>query len=110
MSNLFCRPIASFSGLRLTRVAASLSRIVLLTLPMAHAGETMPMGPSQSGGPASTPLSRYQKWQDAPVQDWTAANDRVGEIGGWLTYLRDAQPPEGASDAGGQGHTGHSGQ
>ncbi|MEW5966750.1 MAG: hypothetical protein AB1720_07085 [Pseudomonadota bacterium] len=44
------------------------------------------------------PFKHYQGWRDEPVQDWRAANDRVGEVGGWRTYLREAQP------AGGGGH------
>lgn len=34
----------------------------------------------------------YQGWRDEPLQDWREANRRVGEIGGWRTYLREAPP------------------
>lgn len=37
------------------------------------------------------PFKNYQGWRDEPVADWRALNERVGEIGGWRTYLREAQ-------------------
>lgn len=66
--------------------------------------------------PAPTPFNLYQRWQDEPVQDWRESNDRVGEIGGWKSYLRAAQQPGvgqapngGASDAPAHNHHGHHG-
>lgn len=68
--------------------------------------------------PAAT-FKNFQGWRDAPVQDWRAVNDRVGEVGGWRTYLRESQPAagggghdHGAAPAqpqppGGTGHGGH---
>lgn len=55
---------------------------------------------------ASAPFARYQGWRDEPLQDWREANERVGEVGGWRTYLREAQP---AADDAGQGQHGHQG-
>ena len=49
----------------------------------------------------AAPFKHYQGWRDEPVHDWRAANDRVGEIGGWRTYLRESQP---AGAAGGHDH------
>lgn len=64
------------------------------------------------------PFKTYQGWRDEPVLDWRAANDRVGEVGGWRTYLREAQPegdgghdhgasrpkPQAPVDSGNHGH------
>lgn len=50
------------------------------------------------------PFERYQGWRDEPLQDWREANDRVGEIGGWRTYLRESQ------EAGGEAASGKHGQ
>jgi hypothetical protein len=50
----------------------------------------------------------YQGWRDEPLQDWRQANQRVGEIGGWRTYLREAQP-EGGAGQDAPGHPGHHG-
>lgn len=32
----------------------------------------------------------YQPYADQPVQPWREANDRVGQIGGWRVYAREA--------------------
>ncbi|MBT9567437.1 MAG: hypothetical protein IV085_03985 [Thiobacillus sp.] len=112
MPNAFCRLKASLTPARTLCAAASLSCIYLLTLPVAHATDsiTRPMGSPVAGdspsASAPTPLSQYQKWQDAPVQDWAASNRRVGEIGGWMTYLRDAQSSGSAPDTGAHSHHG----
>ena len=47
------------------------------------------------------PFERYQSWREAPPGDWRKLNERVGEIGGWRTYLRESQ------DEGGHDHHGH---
>lgn len=58
---------------------------------------------------ANTPLKHYQGWRDEPLQDWREANERVGAIGGWRTYLREAQPGSEGADSGQaqHGHHGH---
>lgn len=62
------------------------------------------------------PFEHYQSWRDEPVQDWRASNDRVGEVGGWRTYLRESQAAGGGHDHGAppsqpaadpHGHHGH---
>lgn len=71
----------------------------MVWMPAAQAAEAVP--PEQA---ASSPFTHYQGWRDEPLEDWRAANERVGEIGGWRTYLREAQP---AGDDAGQGRHGH---
>lgn len=56
----------------------------------------------------SAPFENYQGWRDESLQDWRQANDRVGEIGGWRTYLREAQP-EGGAGKDAPDHPGHHG-
>jgi hypothetical protein len=58
---------------------------------------------------AATPFKEYRGWRDEPLEDWRQANERVGEIGGWRTYLREAQqdgdgPDSGQSQPGRHGH------
>lgn len=55
------------------------------------------------------PFDRYQAWRDTPPLDWRAANERVGEIGGWRTYLREAQPGGDTADDGDQAQHDHRG-
>lgn len=39
-------------------------------------------------------LSGYRAWGETPALSWQQANDDVTRIGGWRTYLRQAQEPE----------------
>lgn len=34
-------------------------------------------------------LSGYEAYKEQSVQPWKAANDKVGEIGGWRTYAKE---------------------
>jgi hypothetical protein len=75
---------------------------MLVGLPAAHAAESS--SPEQA---LSAPFEHYQRWRAAPLEDWRAANERVGAIGGWRTYLREAQQEGG--DAGSDAHRDHPG-
>ena len=61
----------------------------MLAGPAAQAAKIPPSEPARE--PAA-PFDRYQGWRDTPLADWRAANDRVGEVGGWRAYLRESQP------------------
>lgn len=52
------------------------------------------------------PFKQYQGWRDEPLQDWRKANERVGAIGGWRTYLRESQPADEAGMERGGAHSG----
>ncbi|GIZ13772.1 hypothetical protein [Pseudomonas sp. NCCP-436] len=57
-----------------------------------------------------SPLHDYQAQVDEPLQDWRAANDLVGRIGGWRTYSMEGwqQSGEQADEpAAGGGHVHH---
>ena len=41
-----------------------------------------------------SPLTQYRKHSDEKVISWREANDTVGRIGGWRTYLREARQPD----------------
>lgn len=87
MLNTVFRRAAPRARARLSRRAVLWACAWALCAPAAHAA-----GPSRPSAPA--PFAHYQGWRDEPLQDWRAANDRVGEIGGWRTYLRESQPAE----------------
>jgi outer membrane protein TolC len=42
----------------------------------------------------TSPIVDYQKFSDEKVLPWKAANDKVGEIGGWRAYTKEAQAVE----------------
>lgn len=39
----------------------------------------------------TSPMVNYQPFVDGKVTSWKAANDQVGQIGGWRTYAKEAQ-------------------
>jgi hypothetical protein len=106
MLNSICRPAASPARARLFRVAAPWACAWMLAAPVAHAAETLSMPMDKAAPP---PFGHYQNWRDEPLRDWRESNDRVGEIGGWLTYLRESQQDGGGADSGSQGHHDHHG-
>jgi hypothetical protein len=55
----------------------------------------------------TAPFKQYRGWRDEPLQDWRAANERVGEIGGWRTYLRESQQGGDGADRSGAHPGGH---
>jgi hypothetical protein len=85
---------ARFSGL----VAAC---AWLTVMPAAQAAEAI------ASRPAAAPFDHYQHWRDDPLQDWRKANDHVGEIGGWRTYLRESQQTGEHPDQSGHDHHAH---
>ena len=42
----------------------------------------------------TSPVADYQPFVDEKVTSWKAANDKVGQIGGWRAYAKEAQQPE----------------
>lgn len=82
----------------------------LLAFAVLTASATVPaqaiaaQDPAQRQAEAPQPVYRsafglYRPWQEQALGDWRALNDRVGRIGGWRTYLREAHAPEPASPA-----------
>ena len=58
-------------------------------------------------------LSGYEAYKEQSVQPWKAANDKVGEIGGWRAYAKEIKSgePASAKDAApvSDPHSGHHG-
>ena len=53
---------------------------------------------STPGAPAyRSAFDGYRRHADQPVGSWQEANDRVGRIGGWRAYAREAQGGDAAS-------------
>lgn len=42
----------------------------------------------------TSPIANYQLFVDEKIAGWKAANDKVGQIGGWRAYAKEAQQPE----------------
>lgn len=82
---------------------------VFSTFSSAYAENELEGSVPESAGAGSTvprlrvpeyrsPLSAYQAFEDPDPLDWKKANDRVGEIGGWRVYSREAFESEEAND------------
>ncbi|MDP3245964.1 MAG: hypothetical protein Q8M93_03260 [Polaromonas sp.] len=102
MLNVFYRHAARLAHALFFRLATLLACTSMMWMPGAHAVEADP--PKAA---AAAPFEHYQGWRDDPLQDWRQANERVGEIGGWRTYLRESQPAGNDADQGHDGHHGH---
>jgi hypothetical protein len=70
----------------------------------AHAMPSAPPSAMMTSAPGSTAggtlslrfdsvLSRYKPMTDQKLGSWREANDTVTRIGGWRTYLKEAQAP-----------------
>lgn len=64
----------------------------LLGLPLANA-DPLSADTSTKEATYTSSFEGYIKDEDHEAGGWVAANERVGEIGGWRTYLRRAQEP-----------------
>lgn len=74
--------------------------VLLLALPLPAPGGPGPE-PGGTGESAVPPLGfesvfdAYQPYRHQPAAPWRQSNERVGEIGGWRTYAREAAAPAG---------------
>ncbi|HWR76434.1 MAG TPA: hypothetical protein VN283_04400 [Thiobacillus sp.] len=102
MLNVSFRRAARLARAPFFRLAAPWLCAWAVWAPTAHAAEAG--SPEQT---VSAPFERYQGWRDEPLQDWREANDRVGEIGGWRTYLRESQQGGDGAEQNRHGHHGN---
>jgi hypothetical protein len=103
MLKILFRAAAPHARARLFSYAAPCLCAGLLGFPAAQAADTR-AATSVATPALAAPFDRYQSWRDAPLGNWRELNDRVGEIGGWRTYLRESQVD---GDQGDHGHHGH---
>ena len=104
MLNVLFRCAARLAHAPLLRMVASCLCAWAVWVPVVSAA-----GPQTDEQSVTAPFKHYQGWRDEPVQDWRAVNDRVGEVGGWRTYLRESQPAGDGAGQDPQSHHGHNG-
>lgn len=110
MSNCISSREALFTRTHARPLAASCVLLLALAGLPAYAAEAPRPAASQPSAHAAMPTSgfgMYRKWREVPTADWKQANDRVGAIGGWMTYLREAQPSDPDAGAHAPAATGH---
>jgi hypothetical protein len=79
-----------FAGIALAQHAHDMSTMVTPTA--TPAGVVKDVAPLQF----ESVLSRYKPMTDQKLGSWREANDTVTRIGGWRTYLKEAQSPDAA--------------
>lgn len=71
--------------------------LLALTLPAGH-GFTREPGPAGGNPPPQlvfeSVFDAYRPYRHQAAVPWREANDRVGAVGGWRTYAREAAEPE----------------
>lgn len=102
MLNALFRRAAQLARAPLFRLAVPCLCACAVWAPTASAAELPAADPE-----VTTPFKNYQGWRDEPLLDWRAVNERVREVGGWRTYLRESQPAAGGAGQNPQGHQGH---
>ena len=69
--------------------------ILPFLLPMTVAACFMSgMATAQTTISYASPIADYQPYVDEKIVSWRAANDKVGQIGGWRAYAKEAQQPD----------------
>ena len=90
----FSSPTATAHRVCVTLVAATCA----LLAGAVYAQHAPTLSPSLPANPAplafDSVLSRYKPMTDQKLGTWREANDNVGQIGGWRTYLKEVQQPE----------------
>lgn len=101
-------PPTTLHAAALALLAAGLSTAQAQSKPAAPAPQVAakPLGYTSA-------FEGYRAYKDQDVGNWRAMNERVGNIGGWRTYAREAQddtpaPPEPKASAPAQGAHDHS--
>ena len=85
------------SGVRSVCVALVVATSVLLAgVSAAQHDHALPTSPATIPVPLEfdSVLSRYQPMTDEKLGSWREANDTVTRIGGWRSYLKEAQTPD----------------
>ena len=69
--------------------------------PGAHAQSPRQASSAPAASPAEfrSSFEGYQPYTEEKITSWKEANDRVGRIGGWRAYAKEAQQPSGGSAA-----------
>jgi len=94
-----------------TAIAHSVASIVLATTALTFFSVSvvtaqvvteprLPQSASEQGVQFKSSFSEYVPYSEQSIESWREANDRVGEIGGWRVYAREAYQtrPQGEPD------------
>lgn len=78
-------------------VLSALPALALAQATPGSASAAAPANPAAAPSPARleyrSALEGYQSYTDEKLLSWKESNDRVGSIGGWRVYAKEAQEP-----------------
>ena len=81
-----------------TLVAATSALLAGISHAQHDHAATATLAPASVSSPTAlkfdSALSRYKPMTDQKLGSWREANDTVTRIGGWRTYLKEAQTPD----------------
>jgi hypothetical protein len=67
----------------------------LFLIPIATATYVLSgLAMAQTSVSYTSPIADYQPFVGGKITSWKAANDKVGQIGGWRAYAKEAQQPD----------------
>lgn len=72
--------------------------LLAASVALAAPAEKNQVNPSPTKLQYTSALASYQGYTDQAVQSWREANDRVGRIGGWRAYAKEAATGQSAPD------------
>jgi len=87
----------------LARWLALPTGLLALTVFAQNAAPALAASQPTAPGEYRSALEDYQPYSETRMVPWKAANDTVGQIGGWRAYAKEAAEAQGQ-----HGHRGHS--
>jgi len=76
---------------------SALPALALAQAAPASASSAAPANPAAASSPTPpeyrSAFEGYQPYTDEKTLSWKEANDRIGSIGGWRVYAKEAQEP-----------------
>jgi hypothetical protein len=88
--------------IKATAIARSVASVVIATIALTFFSVSvvtaqvvteprLPQSASEVGVQFKSSFSEYVPYSEQSIESWREANDRVGEIGGWRVYAKEAQ-------------------
>jgi len=81
---------SSFASAVIATTALTFFSVSVVTAQVVTVPRSPESAPEQ-GVQFKSSFSEYVPYSEQSIESWREANDRVGEIGGWRVYAREAQ-------------------
>ena len=95
----FSSPFWAVPRVCVAMVVGSSASLAGVSLAQQNHAVSTSLAPNPESLKFDSVLSRYQPMTDQKLGSWREANDTVTRIGGWRTYLKEAQTPDAKTTA-----------